>query len=265
LAALCALLLLPRAALPAADNEADNDAAAFAGIWSGSITTPEHEYWRYEDFPCFAGCPKAGYEYLQALVDDPANDALSSSELSGRATAFMRSHLAGISTARGVELQQANTTANDLTIHCAPYGYVREATNPLPLQMSWNGDILTIKYEEWNLLRTVYMDGRDFPQNLEPTMLGYSIGHFEDGALLIETRGVLPDIYYSFQSGGAHSEQASGVERYTLVSGGTALRLDLTVQDPLTLTQPFVLTKQWVATPDLVLLEDSCEDVPGEF
>lgn len=244
-------------------SSSEFDSTSFEGIWSGVMTTPTHEYWNVEDHTCFAGCPKEAYELLTSLLDDPANDERPLSELEAETTQFMREHLAERSTAAGLEIQQANTSGNDPTIFCRSYGYVRQSVNPLPMEIRRVGDTLIFDYEEWNLERIVYLDDRDHPQNLSPTQLGHSIGRFEGSTLIVETTGVAPAIYYSFQSGGGHSDQLSGVERYTLSGDPAVLTVELTVQDPVTLTEPFVLTKSWVSTPNLEMLVDSCEDIPG--
>lgn len=230
------------------------------------MTTPEHEYWKVEDFiSCWAGCPKASYDLLVSLLDNPANDDKPWEQINGQFNRHMREHLASISTPRGVELQQGSTNENNPSINCHDYGYLRQSINPLPLQMVMDGDVLRINYEEWNLSRTVYMDGRSFPAMIEPTRLGYSIGRYENGDLVIETRGISQEIYNPFHGGGGHSDQLTGVERYSLKEGGRIMAVEITLTDPVTLKEPYVFYKQWVATPDISLLEDFCTDIPGEF
>lgn len=240
-------------------------ANTFEGIWSGTITTPRHEFWNIEDFLCFAGCPVAGYEYYTALLDDPANDERPTNELSGETVGFMRQYLAKISSPEGVRLQQSHTLENDSNFECLPYGYVREALNPLPMEIRAEGETLIFDYEEWNLQRTIYMDGRHFPEHIEATPLGYSIGYIEESTLIIETRGLEAEVYVPFITGGSHSDQLNGVEHYTLSEGNKVLTVLMTLNDPLTLTDSLVLTKHWVSTPDLVIVEDRCEDTPGQF
>lgn len=252
-------------AVPGIVSAQADPAAPFLGTWSGVFTTQQNEFWRIEDFTCFAGCPPEAYDHLTALLDDAANDDRPIDALTGETRVFMRERLASISTSAGVEKQQAVTTANDPTLHCAPYGFVREATNPLPLRILRDGEHVVIDYEEWNLERTIYMDGRAHPADPDPALLGHSIGRFEGGALVVETVGVEPDIYYSFLSGGGYSEELTGVERYTIRENPRRLHLELTVEDPVTLTEPYTIEKTWLWTPDVELVEDSCEDVPGVF
>jgi hypothetical protein len=236
----------------------------FLGIWSGVFTTQENEYWGVEDFQCFVGCSRAGYRYLASLLDDPANDARPVGELMGEASALEAESFDSILTPLGKQIQQENTFENDPKLHCQPYGFVRQVSNPLPIRIRRLGDHLLFEYEEWSLLRTVYLDGRPHPQYQSPSLLGHSVGRVEDGVLIIDTARVTPDrISDGAQAG--HSGQLTGVERYTVHDNPRRLELELTVVDPVTLTEPYVVTKTWLFTPEVELLRDSCGDLPGVY
>jgi hypothetical protein len=257
------LLLLLAAPLSVSAQPGDS-LETFVGVWSGVFTTQDHEFWNVEDLNCFVGCGRDGYEYLASLLDDPANDERSVNELMGEAAAFETESFAARLTPLAKMIQQENTLENDPKMHCQPYGFVREVTNPLPFRLRRLGDHLLFEYEEWSLLRTVYMDGRDHPQYQSPSLLGHSVGRVENGTLVIETARVTPDrISDGTQAG--HSDQLTGVERYTVHNNPRRLELEFTVKDPVTFTQPFVITKTWLATPDLELLQDSCGDLPGVY
>lgn len=248
---------------------AQSDTAVFEGVWSGWLTTQEHPAWVAEDYTCFVGCPKVSYEHLTTLLDNPANDARPFNELVGETRAFIVEYLRARSTPAGLAMMEGNSEANDTNLECHPYDFVRSATNPLPFQLTRNGATLTISYEEWNRVRTVYLDGRAFPEPLAASSLGYSVGHVEDGALVVETRGVTASTYapITINAPGGHSDQLRGIERYTVTASGDTpmLTLELTLEDPGTLTEPYVYYKRWIATPDIELLTDSCADKPGVF
>jgi hypothetical protein len=238
----------------------------FLGIWSGVFTTQDSEFWMVEDFlTCFAGCSVGARAYFEALLEDPANDERPVRELAREATGFARRELAEKSTEAGLALQAAGAPEDDLTSMCAPYGLARQAINPLPLAIRRDGPNLVIQYEEWNLSRRIYLDGRELPAEAEPSLLGYSVGRIEGDALVIESNGLEANIYFGFHSGGGHSDQATVLERYTLAADPHRLLLEMTLTDPVTLTEPQVMSKIWLATPDLELVEDSCRDVPGQF
>jgi hypothetical protein len=249
---------------PAAPVAASPPAPDFTGIWSGNFTTQKNEFWQVEDFTaCFAGCTPTSRAYFGQLLDDPANDSRSVQELFGQTIGFMRQELAAKSTPAGIALQEDNTEGNDPTINCQPYGLVRAAVNPLPLRIRKDGDNLVIDYEEWNQSRTIFMDGRGHPDNAGHERLGHSVGHYEGDVLVVDSAGLKGDIYYSFQSGGAYSDEATVVERYHIEDSPRRLVLEMTVTDPVTLREPHVLAKTWLYTPDVEMIDDRCGDTPG--
>jgi hypothetical protein len=248
----------------AASAQEDDPAAPFLGIWSGVFTTQDNDYWRLEDFACFPGCPPQVRDYFSKLLDDPANDAIPANALFGRATAYAAEHLASVLTPRGREIQQANDVSNDPKLRCEPYGYVREVTNALPIEIRRDGDDLLFHYEEWSLLRIIHMGAREHPANRIPSLLGHSIGRIEDGALVIETRNINPGWISDFSHGG-HSGKLTGIERYRVFDNPHRLELELTLEDPEILTEPYVIDKTWLYTPDVELVQDRCAELPGKF
>jgi hypothetical protein len=99
---------------------------------------------------------------------------------------------------------------------------------------------------------------------MTPTMLGHSVARIEDGALVIETSGVLADRFSDFSQGG-YTGALTAVERYTLHEDPRRLELTLTLTDPIVLTEPHVMTKTWLYTPDVELVQDFCSEYPGKF
>ena len=162
-----ALLTLPLGA----SAQAADPAAPFLGTWSGVFTTQDNEYWTFADIQCFVGCPVDFYERLSALLANPANDATPAMALSGQAGAASLAALDAILTPVGKQVRAANRPEDDPKfINCQPYGFVREVTNPLPVQIRRDGDHLVVRYEEWSLLRNIYLDGRAHPAHKTPSL-----------------------------------------------------------------------------------------------
>lgn len=237
---------------------------AFLGTWSGMFTTQEHEYWTAADLACFVGCPLDQYNRLSELLADPANDPIPVMALAGQAGAAWLAEFEANLTPLGRQVQAANEPESDPKfLNCQPYGFVREATNPLPMQIVRDGENLLVRYEEWALLRPIYMDGRPHPEHRTPSLLGHSVGRVENGVLIVETERVTPD-WVSDASRFGHSGELKGVERYTVRDNPRRLELTLTLEDPVMFTKPLVVTKTWLYTPDVELVLDTCFQQPGK-
>lgn len=231
------------------------------GTWSGVLTMADHGYWRVEDHLCFMSCTPEAYDHLARVM---AYDQRPIEALMLEGLRFMRRQLGEISTAEGLALQQASTPQNDPSLECRPYGLVRQILSPLPIRISRAGDRVVIDYEEWNQRRVLYLDGRVPPPGGEPTAFGHSTARDDGHALIVETVGVTADIYHPASSGGGHSDRLRVIERYTLHDAPRRLELELTLEDPITLRAPYRIAKTWLAAPDVELVRDSCEDVPGK-
>jgi hypothetical protein len=262
---LVAALIGVLAALPlGAQAQPADPVAPFLGTWSGVFTTQDNEYWTLTDIQCFVGCPLDFYTELGALLADPANDVLPAMQLAGQAAAASNAALETVLTPLGRQVRDANKPENDPKfLNCQPYGFVREVTNPLPMQIQRDGQHLRVRYEEWSLLRPIYMDGRPQPTHATPSLLGHSVGRVENGALVVETTRVTPDLLSDSTQVG-HSGELTAVERYVLHDNPRRLELTLTLTDPVTFTKPVVMTKTWLYTPSVDIVQDTCSQQPGK-
>jgi hypothetical protein len=252
-------------ALPvAAPAQTRDPAEPFLGTWSGVFTTQDNEYWTFADIQCFVGCPLDFYDHLSALLADPANDSRPAMALSAESGAASGGAFEATLTPLGRQVREANKPENDPKfLNCQPYGFVREVTNPLPMQIRRDGEHLLVRYEEWSLLRPIYMDGRPQPMHRTPSLLGHSVGRVENGVLIVETARVTPDLI-SDSSLAGHSGELTAVERYTVRDNPHRLELTLTLTDAAMFTKPLVVTKTWLYTPDVELVQDTCSQQPGK-
>jgi hypothetical protein len=228
------------------------------------FTTQDHEYWTLADIQCFVGCPLEFYEGLSALLADPANDVTPAMALAAQSNAAWLTAFEATLTPVGRQVRAANLPENDPKfLNCQPYGFVREVTNPLPMQIRRDGEHLLVRYEEWSLLRPIYLDGRPHPMHRTPSLLGHSVGRVENGVLIVETARVTPDLISDTSQAG-HSGELTAVERYTVRDDPHRLELTLTLTDPATFTKPMVVTKTWLYTPDVEIVQDTCSQQPGK-
>jgi hypothetical protein len=118
--------------------------------------------------------------------------------------------------------------------------------------------------------RRIYTDGREWPAGLEPTLLGYSIGHWLDGAgtgrydtLEVETRGFRGPRSFDASGLPLHQDGETVVkERIFLDKADPNVAHDeVTVYDH-ALTRPWTVTKNYRRSPQAQpnWTEEYCED-----
>jgi len=253
-------LALALSALPMALRAGQSEAPELTGIWSGVYTTPDDTRWRLADFACAVGCGAEFYAYLQRLLDDPSNDVRSFAELE-QAAKQATPALAAQLTIEGRALHAQFEREQDPSIRCEPKGLGRQATNPLPMAIHQDAERISIRYEQWQAVRTIHLRSEAAP-SAAPSLLGHSVGHYEDDTLVVDTTGLTANILTS--DGVPHSDRLRVLERYSLADGGDRLELELTLLDSAMFAGPVVLTKAWIRTPQETILAEPCEIVSGQ-
>ena len=158
-------------------------------------------------------------------------------------------------TEHGQTLMAEFDPVDDPAVQCIQSGLVRTISSPYPIEVLQYDDRVTIEYEEWEVFRTVHLNGT-IPDDYEPSPLGYSVGRYEDGVLIVTSSGAteglgrIGDFFWT-------SEEVSTVERYSLTERGQ-LRLDLEVTDPVMLAEPLQVQKTWNPFNDYELLDFDC-------
>jgi hypothetical protein len=210
------------------------------GMWSDPPVT-------LEDDLCRSYCTQMGLDYLDALLSDPENDARSFAELRSEARdhqsmQYFRPRLS----AAALETFPLDPLMDDPGyLRCEPWGLARQMFVPHQLELRRVDDRIEMRYGEWEARRTIFLDGRALPEHPEPTLLGYSVGHFEGATLVIETTGIRANITLWWAN---HSDQLRVTERY--VREGDRLLMTATMDDPWGLREPLELKKVWRWAPD---------------
>lgn len=149
--------------------------------------------------------------------------------------------------------------AKDPFADCIPPPVPDSLSTPYLHQIIFNDDnTITLREEYWEIDRTVYMDGRGHPENGPRTNQGHSIGHWEDGVLVVDTT-LFEDHGYGNGSGIPSGAQKHIVERYALSEDGRNVSITYVLEDPEYLAAPVTDTRQWRYTPHLELLPNECD------
>jgi hypothetical protein len=139
-----------------------------------------------------------------------------------------------------------------------------------PLEFLVMPDTTYILIADYDPLRRIFTDGREWPKEIEPTFQGYSIGRWIDESgsgrydvLEVETRGFKGPRIYDITGLPLHSDnQSIFKERIYLDKGNPNLLHDeITVIDH-ALTRPWTVDKKYVrdADPQLDWPESTCPE-----
>jgi hypothetical protein len=143
------------------------------------------------------------------------------------------------------DYNSSNDSKYDPEGYCLPPGGPRMMATPYQMeiiQLPEHKRILMIFEGATHIWREIYMDGRQFPdaEALNPTYLGYSIGHWRDkDTLIVETRGFNENSWLDYY-GHPHTDLMKVTEKWTRPNKGT-LHYEATVDDPGAYTAPFTL------------------------
>jgi hypothetical protein len=119
--------------------------------------------------------------------------------------------------------------------------------------------LIVILYESPNSPhRTIFTDGRELPKELNPTWLGYSVGHWEQDTLVVNSAG-FNDLGWLDVGGHPQTETLRITERFRRRDFGH-LELEMTFDDPKAFKKPFTLRTEKAYLADTELLEDVCEN-----
>jgi hypothetical protein len=150
---------------------------------------------------------------------------------------------------------------DDPLARCLPHGVPRVNTNGLfPFKIVQTPGLIVILYEQLNLFRQVFLDGRKLAGNPNPTWLGYSTGKWEGDTLVVETSGFNDKTWLDTMAGHPATEALHVTERIRRPTFGR-LEVVATIDDPKAYSKPWTTRIQKM---DLQLDTDILEFICGE-
>jgi hypothetical protein len=158
--------------------------------------------------------------------------------------------------AKLVAARHADDSRDDPHVRCLPDNPPRAWTLPHLTKALHSPKLLALLYEVNAMYRQVFIDGRPFPADMNPTWNGYSVGHWEGDMLVVETRGFRDDLWIDTW-GSPMSDVAKMTERIRRPNFGS-LEIELTVDDPKNYTKPFTVTLAQDFEPDTELVDEFC-------
>ncbi len=240
---------------------------SFSGVWKSPTISLDDERWRIEDVACRGGCSLLSYEYLRDLLNDPANDDTSVVDLYADTQDFNRRYVALLVRPSTLKKWADYDAAADAALDCTPDGdgLQHQIAAPPAIKFETFPDRITITYEYWNAVRTIYTDGRKVPDDVEASRLGFSTGSIDGNTLVVDTVALEPSQISLMGNKFFLDEDARFIETYVLSDDGTRMDIEWTVIDPVNLRGPYVGRMAWLLAPGWELDKWSCDAITGEY
>ena len=139
---------------------------------------------------------------------------------------------------------------------CLISGVPRITFRPLPFQIFQLPGQVVMLYEVHHAFRIVPTDGRPHPDDVDPSYLGDSVGHWEGDTLVLDVTG-FNEKTWLVGVGTVHSEKLRVIERYTRDTYDT-IRYQATMEDPEVFTKPWHVEETLRLRPNERLREYEC-------
>ncbi len=152
---------------------------------------------------------------------------------------------------------------DDPTANCWYPGVPRVMQSPYPMQIVQTKDYLVFLFEYMRMFRSIPLNNRPHPKDMEPSFMGDSTGHWEDDTLVIDT-AMLKGAPWTWldTAGHQHSEDLHVIEK--LRRTPTGIDYEYTVDDPKMYAKPWVQQRKITplkVNPNLgELIEYSCTE-----
>jgi len=152
--------------------------------------------------------------------------------------------------------RHAAFSVDDPHVRCLPDNPPRAWTLPHLTKAVHTPKLLVLLYEVNAMYRQIFIDGRPFPQDMNPTWNGYSVGHWEGDTLVVETRGFRDNLWIDTW-GSPMSDEGKMTEKLRRLNFGT-MEIELTIDDPKVYTKPFTVTLTENLEADTDLSDEFC-------
>lgn len=140
---------------------------------------------------------------------------------------------------------------DDMTLSkaCEVPGLIYTMQGPFPMKIHQGTEFVLIQLEYFDLIRIVFMDGREHPPADAPhTKMGHSIGWWDGDTLVVDTTHLAPATILN--NGLNHGENLHVIERFRLSEDGGHLLGTQEFEDPDTLNNRGYRLLSWTRSPE---------------
>ena len=135
-----------------------------------------------------------------------------------------------------------------------PFEPVYFVQTPNEVWMMWQRD---------HMVRRVFLTDQH-SEHVTPSWFGESIGHYENGTLVVDTIGLSTKNSYIDNFRTPHTEKLHVVERFTISSDAKNLTAIATVEDPDTFNGPLTMQQRWFKVNN-PMEETACAENNDDF
>jgi hypothetical protein len=118
--------------------------------------------------------------------------------------------------------------------------------------------VVLVLYESRTIFRQIFTDGRSFPEEMNPTWQGYSVGKWDGDVFVVDTRGFNGRGWLD-TNGHPTTDALHVIERYRRKDVGH-MDVEITIDDPRAYTRPWTVHENPQLVPDTELIEYICEE-----
>jgi hypothetical protein len=161
---------------------------------------------------------------------------------------------------RAKALQQAradNLYRDSPSAKCLPAGPLASVASFEPIRFVQTPGLIVILHSDLSF-RQIFLDGRTLEKSPNPSWMGFSVGHWEEDVLVVESNGYNDQSWLDFE-GNPHSEALRMTERFHRPNFGS-VDVQITFEDPEIYARPLRVETSMRAVPDTELLEYVCAE-----
>ena len=142
---------------------------------------------------------------------------------------------------------------------CKPPSIVYALQGPFPIEIFQSDKFIVMKLEYYDMVRMIFLDGRQPEKDFPDSDVGFSTGHWEGSTLVVETTHLEPATITN--NGLDHTAGVRVLERFKLGADGTTLLATQEFEDPAVLDNRGVRFISWRKQPGQHVFPYECD--PG--
>ncbi|MEQ1886770.1 MAG: hypothetical protein ABL967_17040 [Bryobacteraceae bacterium] len=155
-----------------------------------------------------------------------------------------------------LEKMKSYGLADDPYLNCITPGGPRMHLLPTMKKVIQTPGLMAILDEYNASYRQIFLDGRPFPEDPQPSYAGYSVGKWAGETLVVESLGYRDDQWLDVQ-GSPLTNAAKVTERFRRLNFGS-LEIEVTIEDLKAYTKPWTFLVKQDAVLDTEMLDAIC-------